>query len=102
MCTLSTNNFKPTNLRHLHAGRSTTVAPAQVSDTAQAKARTKRTAEGDPAQSFRTLLAGLATVTRNTVAPRLPGTEPFEVITRPTPLQAKVFKLLGVRLSCSQ
>ena len=22
MCTLSTNNFKPTNLRHLHAGRS--------------------------------------------------------------------------------
>ena len=84
------------------AARTSIVAPAQVSDTAQAKARTKRTAEGDPVQSFRTLLADLATVTRNTVAPRLPGTDPFEVITRPTPLQAKVFKLLGVRLSCSQ
>ena len=80
----------------------TRVAPAQVSDTAQAKARTKRTAEGDPVHSFRTLLANLATVTRNTVAPRLPGTEPFEVITRPTPLQDKALKLLGVRLSCSQ
>ena len=84
------------------AARTSIVAPAQVSDTAQAKARTKRTAEGDPVQSFRTLLADLATVTRNTVAPRLPGTEPFEVITRPTPLQDKALKLLGVRLSCSQ
>ena len=45
--------------------------------------RTKRTAEGDPVHSFRNLLAHLATVTRNTVAPRLPGAEPFEVITRP-------------------
>ena len=84
------------------AARTSIVAPAQVSDTAQAKARTKRTAEGDPVQSFRTLLADLATVTRNTVAPRLPGAEPFEVITRPTPLQDKALKLLGVRLSCSQ
>ena len=84
------------------AARTSIVAPAQVSDTAQAKARTKRTAEGDPVHSFRTLLANLATVTRNTVAPRLPGTEPFEVITRPTPLQDKALKLLGVRLSCSQ
>ena len=84
------------------AARTSIVAPAQVSDTAQAKARTKRTAEGDPVHSFRTLLANLATVTRNTVAPRLPGAEPFEVITRPTPFQAKALKLLGVRLSCSQ
>ena len=35
------------------AARTSIVAPAQVSDTAQAKARTKRTAEGDPVQSFR-------------------------------------------------
>ena len=84
------------------AARTSIVAPARVSDTAESKARTKRTAEGDPVQSFHTLLAGLATITRNTVAPRLPGTDPFEVITRPTPLQAKALKLLGVRLSCSQ
>ena len=84
------------------AARTSIVAAAQVSDTAQARTRTKRNSEGDPVQSFRTLLADLATVTRNTVAPRLPGTEPFEVITRPTPLQDKALKLLGVRLSCSQ
>jgi len=84
------------------AARPSIVAPAQVSQSAQAKARTKRTAEGDPVHSFRNLLAHLATVTRNTVAPRLPGAEPFEVITRPTPLQDKALKLLGVPLSCSQ
>ena len=84
------------------AARASIVAPAQVSESAQAKARTKRTAEGDPVHSFRNLLAHLATVTRNTVAPRLPGAEPFEVITRPTPLQHKAFQLLGVALSCSQ
>ena len=85
------------------AARTSIVAPAQVSETAQAKACSKRTADGGPVHSFRTLLNDLATVTRrNTVAPRLPGTEPFEVITRPTPLQDKALKLLGVRLSCSQ
>ena len=84
------------------AVRTSIVAPAQVSETAQAKARSKRTADGGPVHSLRTLLNDLATVTRNTVAPRLPGTEPFEVITRPTPLQDKALKLLGVRLSCSQ
>ena len=75
---------------------------ARVSEAAQAKARSKRTADGAPVHSLRTLLNDLATVTRNTVAPRLPGTEPFEVITRPTPLQDKALKLLGVRLLCSQ
>ena len=84
------------------AARASIVAPARVSDCAQAKARTKRTAEGDPVQSLRTLLNDLATVTRNTVAPRLPGAEPFEIITRPTALQHKAFELLGVRLSCTQ
>ncbi len=72
------------------------MAPARKSETAWASA--KRTAEGDPVHSFRTLLADLATVTRNTVAPRLSGTESFEITARPTPLQRKAFKLLGVRL----
>ena len=79
------------------AVRTSIVAPAQVSEAAQAKARSKRTADGAPVHSLRTLLNDLATVTRNTVAPRLPGTEPFEVITRPTRLQDKALKLLGVR-----
>ena len=84
------------------AARASIVAPARVSQSAESKARTKRTAEGDPVHSFPNLLAHLATVTRNTVAPRLPGAESFEIITRPTPLQHKAFQLLGVALSCSQ
>ncbi len=45
--------------------------------------------------SFRTLIGDLAT--RNTVAPRLAGAEPFQVTTWPTPLQRRAFKLLGVK-----
>ena len=82
--------------------RPSVVAPARRSRRAENKAGTRRTAEGDPVHSFRTLLQDLATVCRNTVAPRLPGAEPFDVITRPTPLQEKAFNLLGVRLTCSQ
>ena len=70
---LSSMLFDDEDREAAEAARTSIVAPAQVSDTARAKARTKRTAEGDPVQSFRTLLADLATVTRNTVAPRLPG-----------------------------
>ncbi len=60
-------------------------------------ARNKRTADGWPAHSFRTLLGDLATIARNRVVPRVPGAEPFEVLTRPTTLQREAFELLGVR-----
>ena len=52
--------------------------------------------------SLRTLIDDLATITRNTVAPRLLGAAPFQVITRPTPLQRKILDHLGVRLVRSQ
>ena len=79
------------------AARASVVAPARVSDAAREKARGKRTADGLPVHSFRTLLGDLATVARNRVVPRLPGTEPFDILTRPTALQREAFKLLGVR-----
>ena len=79
------------------AARTSIVAPAQVSEAAKEKARGKRTANGLPVHGFRTLLGDLATIARNRVVPRLPGTEPFEVLTRPTALQREAFKLLGVR-----
>ena len=79
------------------AARASIVAPALVSESARAKARNKRTADGWPAHSFRTLLGDLATIARNRVVPRVPGAEPFEVLTRPTTLQRKAFELLGVR-----
>ena len=80
------------------AQRTSVVAPARVSDSARRKARTKRTGEGCPVHSFQSLLRDLATVTKNRVAPRLPGAEPFDVLARPTELQRKALRLLGVRL----
>ncbi|MCY4240478.1 MAG: IS1634 family transposase [Rhodobacter sp.] len=79
------------------AGRASVVAPAGRSTGALAKAAAKTTPDGDPVHSLRTLLDDLATITRNTVMPRLPGAEPFRVTTRPTPLQGRILNLLGVR-----
>jgi len=50
------------------AARASIVAKAERSDSADRKAATKRTHDGLPVHSFRSLLADLATVTRNTMA----------------------------------
>ena len=84
------------------AARRSVVALAKVSDAAREKARSKRTANGLPVHSLRTLLGDLATIAKNRVVPQVPGAEPFEVLTRPTALQREAFKLLGVRLERSQ
>ena len=44
--------------------------------------------------SFRTLLADLATLTRNTLVTAGAPEAPFAVTTRPTPLQHSAFALL--------
>ena len=80
------------------AARPSIVAPAEVSASAKDKARSKHTADGLPVHSFRTLLGDLATVAKNRVVPNIPGSEPFETITRPTKLQRQALALLGVRL----
>ena len=80
------------------AARPSVVAPAAVSESAREKARSKRTADGLPVHSFRTLLGDLATVAKNRVVPKIPGSEPFYTITRPTKLQRQALALLGVRL----
>ena len=82
--------------------RTSVVAPAEVSPSAKDKARRKKTAGGFPPHSFRSLLDNLATLTKNRVVPRLPGAEPFEILTRPTDQQREIFRLLDVRLKCSQ
>lgn len=80
------------------AERTSPVAPARPSPRARAKAATKRTADGLPAHSFRTLLEDLATLTRNEV--HLGGRGAggadavVQVLTSPTPVQARAFELL--------
>jgi transposase len=72
------------------------VKAAQVSPRAKRKAQTKKSEPDDlPVHSFQTLLADLATVTRNTI--QLAGKQ-FDKITTPTPLQQKALTLLNVRL----
>ena len=73
------------------------VAAAEVSPAAHAKARTRKTDDGAPVHSFRTLLADLATLTRNTV--RFGDALPMTVLSRPTPIQQRAFSLLGVSLA---
>src|SRR6202007_3462032 len=50
------------------AARRSIVAKAERSDAGDRKAATKRTQDGLPVHSFRSLLTDLATVTRNTMA----------------------------------
>ena len=66
-------------------------------DPAAAEAGGKRTPDGLPVHSFQTLLGDLATLTRNRVRPAVPGAMTADILARPTPLQAKAFRLLGVR-----
>ncbi len=77
------------------AKRSSIVSPALASDSARAKAATKKTPQGLPVHSFRTLLADLATLTKNQVQHR-PTKLSFVSVTRPTPLQQNAFDLLNV------
>ena len=74
------------------------VAPAQRSNSAQAKARTKRTAGGLTVQSFHDLLQDLATIIKNRIQPMLKSLAPFDIVTRPTPLQKHALQLLGLSL----
>jgi hypothetical protein len=67
--------------RKAAASRASPVARAQVSAAARAKARRRQTDDGAPAHSFRTLLADLATLTRNTV--RFGDSLPMTVLSRP-------------------
>src|SRR6516162_3090896 len=71
------------------------VAPARRSASAQAKARTKRTPHGLAVQSFRDLLRDLATIVKNRIRPVLKSVAPFDIVTRPTPLQKHALQLLG-------
>ena len=75
------------------AQRPSIVAPAQRSQSANKKAASKQTADGRPTHSFRTLLADLATLTRNRV--RF-GEQAFDMLATPTELQARAFQLLDV------
>ena len=78
------------------------MAPKRPSPSAKRKAETKRTPEGLPVHSFQTLLKDLATITRNTILPKLPGAPGWQQETEPTPLQEKILELLHAHPMSSQ
>jgi DDE family transposase len=82
--------------------RANPVAPTPRSERAKAKARHHRTEDDLPVHSLRTLLLDLATVTLNVTSTTLNPQAKINVTTRPTPLQAKAFALLGVEPACTQ
>jgi hypothetical protein len=81
------------------AERTSIVAPAQRSPAAKRKAALRRTDDGLPVHSFRSLINDLATLCLNKVS--LPSNRKyrFDLPTKPTPLQARAFELLGVGLA---
>jgi len=73
------------------------VAPATASAAAQRKKRLRQTGDGLPVHSFSTLLQVLATRTRNSCSlPSQPTSAAFQLLSSPTPLQARAFQLLGL------
>jgi len=79
------------------AARLSPVAKAKVSTAAKTKAARKRTHEGRPVHSFRTLLQDLATLTRNIV--RIGRGARAAMLASPTPLQQDAFNRLGIPIA---
>ena len=80
------------------ATRDSIVQPAPRSEAARAKDKTKQTADGLPVHSFRTLLADLGTLAKNSVRVQGESGSAFYELTRPTPLQQRALELLGIAL----
>jgi len=77
--------------------RSSPVAKAEPSPAAKRKAKKKCTDDGLPVHSFRTLLADLATLTRNIV--KCGNAPEMALLARPTEIQQRAFDLLGIKLT---
>jgi Transposase DDE domain len=98
---LTTMLFDDDDLAGRENRRTSPVAKAQPSDAARRKAATKQTdpehGEPLPVHSFHTLLADLATLTRNVV--RFGRDRIAAVLATPTPTQRRAFELLGVKIT---
>jgi hypothetical protein len=78
------------------AQRASVVAKAERSLAAITKQTTGRTEDGLPVHSFHTLLADLATLTRNTLVTAVDPERFFTLTARPTALQQKALDLLAL------
>jgi hypothetical protein len=81
------------------AARTSIVAKARRSEAGESKAAAKRTEDGLPVHSFRSLIGDLATVTRNTMALVGQPDATFTLYPQLTPVQARAFQLLEVAVN---
>jgi hypothetical protein len=88
--------FDDTDKEAAEAARASAVAKAQRSPVAIRKQTTGVTPDGLPVHSFRTLLADLATLTRNTIVTAVAPNLPLTVLARSTPVQRRAFELLDL------
>jgi len=79
------------------APRSSPVAKAHRSQSAEQKAASKKTEEGQLVHSFHSLLAELSTLCRVTLRPKIDKAQSFCKLSNQTPLQEKAFQLLGLQ-----
>lgn len=89
-------------IEQTQAARASPVNKALRSDHAKSKDASKRADDGSPLHSFRTLLQDLGTMAYNVTSTSLNPNAKIVITTRPTPTQAKAFKLLDVNPVCSQ
>jgi hypothetical protein len=94
--------FDDEYLDEASASRVSPVAQAVRSDHAKAKDKTKLADDGLPLHSFRTLLKDLGTLTYNIARTGANPNAQIVITSRPTPIQAKAFELLGLSPNCSQ
>jgi hypothetical protein len=94
--------FDDEYLDEASAARASPVVKAVRSDHAKAKDASKTADDGLPLHSFRTLLQDLGTLAYNVTHTALNPEAKIVLTTRPTPLQAKAFSLLGLNPACTQ
>ena len=94
--------FDDEHLEEASASRASPVLKAVRSAHAKAKDARKLADDGLPLHSFRTLLQDLATLAYSINHTHLNPQAKFILTTRPTPLQAKAFALLGLNPACTQ
>jgi transposase len=89
-------------IEQAQAAKPSAVAKAQRSAHAKAKDATGHADDGMPLHSFRTLMQDLGTLAYNITHTALNPKTKIVLTTRPTPLQEKAFKLLGVNPARTQ
>ncbi len=94
--------FDDEQLDEASAARASPVVKAVRSAHAKAKDARRIADDGLPLHSFRTLLQDLGTLAYNVTHTPVNPELKIVITTRPTPLQAKAFELLGLNPACTQ